>query len=282
MHTDRVLEIIEQHAGERGALISILEEVQAVYGYLPAHALETVADRTGRSLVDVYGVATFYRAFSLKPRGRHVCTVCQGTACHVRGAPAVAGEFEKQLGVAPGGTTPDQEFTLETVNCLGACALGPIVVVDGRYHSNVATTRVRHILDEVRLGLQAVDVRSDERVFPVDVSCPRCNHPLMDATHPIEGYPSIRMLCSSGLEQGWLWYSGLHGHYAYEQADGLPAGTVVAVFCPQCHGRLGGVSVCPDCGAPFVPLLVHGGAILQVCSRLGCRGYSLDLSGVNA
>lgn len=282
MSTDRILEIIEQHAGERGALISILEEVQATYGYLPAHALEAVADRTGRSLVDIYGVATFYRAFSLKPRGKHLCTVCLGTACHVRGAPAVAGEFQKQLGVAPGQTTPDKEFTLDTVNCLGACALGPIVVVDGRYHSNVSTSKVRHVIDEVRLGLQAVDVRHDERVFPIDVSCPRCNHSLMDPARPIEGSPSIKVLVTAGRQQGWLRLSGLYGHYVYEQTDGIPAGTVVALFCPQCHGLLGGVSTCPDCSAPLVPLLVHGGAILQVCSRLGCRGHSLDLSGVNA
>jgi len=208
--------------------------------------------------------------------------VCLGTACHVRGAPAVAGEFQKQLGVAPGETTPDKEFTLDTVNCLGACALGPIVVVDGRYHSNVSASKVRHVLDEVRLGLEAVDVRRDERVFPIDVSCPRCNHSLMDAGHPIEGHPSIKVLVAAGSQQGWLQLSGLYGHYVYEQSDGIPAGTVVALFCPHCHGLLGGVSPCPDCNAPLVPLLVHGGAILQVCSRLGCRGHSLDLSGVNA
>src|SRR5690606_22695369 len=104
---------------------------------LPEQALREVADATGRPLVDVYGVATFYRAFSLKPRGKHVCTVCLGTACHVRGAPAVVSAFEKRLAVKAGETTSDEEFTLETVACLGACALGPIVVADGHYFSNV-------------------------------------------------------------------------------------------------------------------------------------------------
>jgi NADH-quinone oxidoreductase subunit E len=178
------------HRAARGRarrLISILEEVQATYGYLPAARARNGCRSHRRSLVDIYGVATFYRAFSLKPRGKHLCTVCLGTACHVRGAPAVAGEFQKQLGVRPGQTTPDKEFTLDTVNCLGACALGPIVVVDGRYHSNVSTSKVRRVLDDVRLGLQAVDVRRDERVFPIDVSCPRCNHSLMDPRTPSKG-----------------------------------------------------------------------------------------------
>ena len=123
--------ILDRHEGDRGGLISILEDIQARYSYLPAEALKTVADATGRSLVDIYAVATFYKSFSLKPRGKHVCTVCTGTACHVRGAPTVAQEFERQLGINAGETTPDKEFTLETVNCLGACAAGPIVVVDG-------------------------------------------------------------------------------------------------------------------------------------------------------
>jgi len=133
-------------------LISILEEIQETRGYLPEGALRAVAETMGRSLVDVYGVATFYRSFSLKPRGKHLASVCLGTACHVRGAPTVAEEFQRQLGIEAGETTPDKEFTLETVNCLGACALGPIVVVDGRYYSNVRTTEVRGILERARTG----------------------------------------------------------------------------------------------------------------------------------
>ena len=112
-------------------LIAILEQIQAKYGYLPESKLKEVSETTGKSMVDIYGVATFYRAFSLKPRGKHLVSVCQGTACHVRNSTAVADEFCKKLDVKPGNTTNDKEFTLETVNCLGACALGPIVVVDG-------------------------------------------------------------------------------------------------------------------------------------------------------
>ena len=142
--------------GAHGALIAVLEEVQNEYGYLPEDALRAVADQTGRSLVDIYAVATFYRSFSLSPRGRHVICACLGTACHVRGAPMVVEEFERRLGVKVGETTPDGEFTLETVNCLGACALGPIVVVDGRYFSNVDTAKVKGILRDVRAGLAPV------------------------------------------------------------------------------------------------------------------------------
>jgi NADH-quinone oxidoreductase subunit E len=137
MKTRAIQGVVKKHHGERGGLISILEDIQANYGYLSADALQIVAEETGRSLVDVFGVATFYRSFSMEPRGKHLCSVCMGTACHVRGAPAVAGEFERQLDVRSGATTKDRQFTLATVNCLGACALGPVAVVDGHYFSNL-------------------------------------------------------------------------------------------------------------------------------------------------
>jgi NADH-quinone oxidoreductase subunit E len=154
---ERILGMIDRLNGMRGAVIAVLEEIQAEHGYLPEEALRAVADGMGRSLVDVYGVATFYRSFSLDPRGRHLICVCLGTACHVRGAQMVVEEFERQLGIKAGETTPDREFTLETVNCLGACALGPIVVVDGEYFSNVGTAGVKHILEKARTGLTRVE-----------------------------------------------------------------------------------------------------------------------------
>jgi NADH-quinone oxidoreductase subunit E len=153
---ETVARILAGNDGEHGALIAVLEGIQSEYGYLPEEALRALADQTGRSLVDIYAVATFYRSFSLSPRGRHVICVCLGTACHVRGAPMVVGEFERRLGVKAGETTPDGEFTLETVNCLGACALGPIVVVDGHYFSNVDPARVKGILKDIRTGLARV------------------------------------------------------------------------------------------------------------------------------
>ena len=141
--------IVNRHCSDCDGLIAVLEEIQASCGYLPEAALRILAEITGRSLVDIYGVATFYRSFSLQPRGRHHLCVCMGTACHVRGGPAVVEELERQLGIKAGETTPDGEFTLETVACLGACALGPIVVVDGVYRSKVDLAAVRKILKEL-------------------------------------------------------------------------------------------------------------------------------------
>ena len=146
--------ILRRHDGERGGLIAILAEIQDENGYLPEEALRMVSENTGHSLVDIYGVATFYRSLSLQPRGKHLITVCLGTACHVRGASRVVEEFERHLAVEVSDTTPDMEFTLETVNCLGACALGPIAVIDGVYFSNVSALEVKHILGKVRNGLQ--------------------------------------------------------------------------------------------------------------------------------
>jgi NADH-quinone oxidoreductase subunit E len=148
-----ILRIIENHNGKLGGLMTILGDIQSEYGYLPETSLRMVADETGVSLVDIYGVATFYHSFSLKPQGKHLMCVCLGTACHVRGAAMIVEELERQLAIKVGQTTPDSEFTLETVNCLGACAIGPVITVDGRYFSKVDTTKVKAILEKVRAGL---------------------------------------------------------------------------------------------------------------------------------
>ena len=140
--------LTEKSKGRRRALIQVLQDIQDRLHWLPPEALEHVAETLGVPLVQVYGVATFYRSFSLSPRGRHVCTVCLGTACHVRGAGAVLEEFERRLGIAAGRTTPDGAFTLERVNCLGACALAPLAVVDGRYHGQMTQPKVGAVLAE--------------------------------------------------------------------------------------------------------------------------------------
>jgi len=282
MNPQPILRIIENHTkGNKTGLISILEDIQADYSYLPEEALRIVSEKTGRSLVDIYGVATFYKAFTLKPRGKHLISVCLGTACHVRGGRSVASEFQRQLGIKAGETTSDNLISLETVNCLGACALGPIVMVDGHYFSNVAQTQVKEIIHKASIGLDRVDIATDERIFPVEVSCPRCNHSLMDKEHYIDGYPSIRVTISFNLKHGWLRLSCLYGSFAVDYEHEVPGNAVVNFFCPHCHAELVGASPCFTCGASMVPMLVRGGGLVQICSRRGCKGHMLDLTGVN-
>ncbi len=126
--------IIAKYPEKRGALVPILQDINAEMRYLPEGALRYVSESLGLPLSSVYHVATFFTAFSLKPRGRHTIRVCLGTACHVRGSRRVLEAIQRRIGVSPGETTEDGMFTLETVNCLGACALGPVVVVDDEYY----------------------------------------------------------------------------------------------------------------------------------------------------
>lgn len=281
MEKESIAVIAGQHTGKSGSLISILEDVQAKYGYLPEEALRLVSEITGDSLKDIYGVATFYKLFSLKPRGRHLISVCQGTACHVRGGKAIAEEFSRQLGIKPGDTTPDHEYSLETVACLGACALGPIVVVDGNYFSKVTRKKVADIIEQAHYGMDNIDVQGDKRVFPVAVNCPRCNHSLMDATYLIDGYHSIKVTVSFNNTHGWLRLSSLYGSYAVDYEYSVPEHAIVNFFCPHCHTELSSSSVCPICAAPMVPMIVRDGGVLQICSRRGCKGHMLDFDGAS-
>jgi NADH-quinone oxidoreductase subunit E len=137
-HRDRV----------EGSLIPVLEEIQERCHYLPRDALILVSEWLGVPLSQVYSIATFYNAFSLKRQGRHLIHVCTGTACHVRGAAQILDRLQRRLEIRPGETTPDGEFTLQTVNCLGACALGPITVLDGKYFGQMAASRVDKLLKE--------------------------------------------------------------------------------------------------------------------------------------
>jgi NADH-quinone oxidoreductase subunit E len=129
-------DIIDGYGAHRSALIQILLDVQKRQRWLSKENLEHVSERLGVSLPHVYQIATFYKAFSLAKRGRHLITVCMGTACHVRGAPTLLDRISRKLGVRPGTTTRDDRFTLLTVNCLGCCALGPVLAIDETYHSN--------------------------------------------------------------------------------------------------------------------------------------------------
>ena len=279
MEPENVNRILEDNANKTTGLISILEKIQSKYSYLPEKALKEVADKTGRSLVDIYGVATFYKTFSLKPRGEHLISACLGTACHVRGGPTIARELEKELGIKAGETTENREFTLEIVNCLGACALGPVVVVDGHYFPLVKVSMVSEILAKVRTGLDVVKIETDERIFPVEVSCSRCNHSLMHSETIIDGYPAIRVTVSFDNKHGWLALSSLYGSHKVVSLYEIPPGTIVNIFCPHCHAELIGGAKCGACGAPMVPMIVRGGGIVQICSRRGCNEHILDVGG---
>lgn len=140
--------LIDEFDKEHEGIVALLQDVQTTEGYLPRPALQRIARRLELPLSQLYGLATFYKAFSLQPKGKHTITCCMGTACHVRGGQQVVDRLQRELGVAPGQTTPDMKFTLETVNCLGACALGPLVVVDGKYHGRLTPAKISRLLEQ--------------------------------------------------------------------------------------------------------------------------------------
>jgi len=189
----------------------------------------------------------------------------------------VVEELERQLGIKVGQTTIDNEFTLETVNCLGACALGPVVVIDGHYFSKVRKSKVAQLLDNAIKGFDKLQTGQDDRIFPIEASCPHCNHSFKDKTFHIDGYPSIRLTVSLDSMTGDLRLSSVYGSYNFSAEFDIPAGAVVNFLCPHCSSRLHSESGCSTCGAPMVPMLVNGGGILQICSRCGCRNHMLDL-----
>lgn len=128
------------------SLLSILHNIQREWGYLPEEKLREIAVMLGMPLIDVCGVATFYKSFSLTPKGRHQIKVCLGTACHVRGANRILKQVERRLGIKPGETSEDGEFSLEIVMCLGCCAIGPVVVMDDRYYGKMTTAKLESML----------------------------------------------------------------------------------------------------------------------------------------
>lgn len=142
----KIEKILERHGYRKERIIQILNDIQKIHNYLPKETLEYVSQHLRMPLSDIYSIATFYSAFSLEPRGKHLVTVCMGTACHVRGAPGVLSRLEDKLGIKSGATTQDDQFTLKTVNCLGACALAPIVVVDEEYHGQTTVNKVDKLL----------------------------------------------------------------------------------------------------------------------------------------
>ena len=145
---DKVSAILEKYNLDRGLLVSILQDIQKEYNHLPKEALRQVSQQLAIPLSQVHHVATFFKAFSLTPRGRHTISVCLGTACHVRGAQKVMDSIGRKLGIEPDNTTEDLKFTLERVNCVGCCAQGPMVLVDGDYHGAMSTDKVDDMLEK--------------------------------------------------------------------------------------------------------------------------------------
>jgi len=143
----RVDDIVACYPRRESSLVQVLQDVNREFNYLPAPALERVAAKLRVRLAKVYGVATFYKAFSLEPRGRNSVKVCTGTACHVRGAAGLRDEVERLLQIPAGTTTEDLKFTVETVNCVGACGMAPVVIVNEKYHRNVKVDQVKTLLE---------------------------------------------------------------------------------------------------------------------------------------
>ena len=150
MDDKKIAQILDSHERDPAALLAILQDIQDEENYLPKEVVTSVAKQLGVSLARVYSLATFFSSFSLEPRGKHICTVCMGTACHVRGAPKLVDHVSREFDVPAGGTTSDMNLTLETVNCVGACALGPLVILDKEYHGNMTPAKLDKVLKPIK------------------------------------------------------------------------------------------------------------------------------------
>ncbi len=142
--------ILKKYNHDSSMLVSILQDTQAEFGYLPKEVMSDISAMLSVPLTQVYSVATFFKAFSLVPRGKHILHVCVGTACHVRGAERVLELIERELDIMPGESDKDLNFSLDTVNCVGACALGPVVIVDGVYKGDMKTELVKPLLESYK------------------------------------------------------------------------------------------------------------------------------------
>ena len=150
MDGSKINGIIKKYGGKESAILAILQDIQSDEKYLPKEALEYVSQKMHIPLTNIFRIATFYNALSLKPRGRHKIDVCLGTACHVRGGGKILEKVERDLGISVGETTKDKRFTLESVRCLGCCSLGPVAVVDGKVFGRLAQDKVPALLKEFK------------------------------------------------------------------------------------------------------------------------------------
>ena len=150
MDLTKVDAIIDHYNGDATSLLAIMQDVQDEANYLPREAVNHIADKLDVPIARIYSMATFFESFHLEPRGKHICTVCMGTACHVRGAQRLVEQLERDLDVKSGNTTKDLMFTVEEVNCVGACALGPLVIIDGEYHGNVTSNKLTKVVKKLK------------------------------------------------------------------------------------------------------------------------------------
>jgi NADH-quinone oxidoreductase subunit E len=142
--------IIDRYNSAPSALLAIMQDVQDAERYLPREAMDRIAEKLKVPIGRVYQMATFFESFHLEPRGKHVCTVCMGTACHVRGAERLVEQLERDLDIPSGSTTKDMMFTIEEVNCVGACALGPLVIINGEYHGNMTSGSLQKVVKKIK------------------------------------------------------------------------------------------------------------------------------------
>lgn len=157
LELERVDEIIEKNISEhekqeKSPLIPVLQDIQKIYGWLPEQALVRASRKLSVPTIELYGVASFYNEFRLKPLGDYHIVVCTGTACHVRGAPLLLSELERSLGIAEGEVTPDRKFSLEGARCVGTCAVAPVIIVNGEYHGNMDKKKLNNLIEELQEG----------------------------------------------------------------------------------------------------------------------------------
>lgn len=145
-----ILNILKAYPAEQRFCLAMMQDMQKNYNYIPREGMEALSDYLNCPLSSLYSMATFYKALSLKPKGKHIIKLCDGTACHIRGASSLRDGVKRILGIDDGETTEDGVFSLELVNCLGSCALAPVMVIDGTYHGKVAVDKLSEIIDSYR------------------------------------------------------------------------------------------------------------------------------------
>ncbi len=143
-----ITDILEKYGYDKKNTLAMLQDIQRKYNYIPREAMDTMSEQLELPLSKLYGIATFYKALSLDPRGRNIIKVCDGTACHIRSSQLLIGEIESLLGIKPGETSKDGQFTLETVNCLGSCAIAPVMVINETYYGKVTPAKLRDIISK--------------------------------------------------------------------------------------------------------------------------------------